>query len=311
MASSTKAKITPKSRKRKAPEYKTFKLAKRIKNVKKVPGSLKILKQTTKLLVDEKRLFGGIIVVAGFLSFLFVQSFGAQIDLMDLKDSAVSVLGSSASHFAVGLTVLSSLLGSTGSQANEVAGVYRTALTVIVGLAIIWALRQVTAGEKIRVRDAFYLGMYPLVPFLLVLAVVGLQLIPLLLANLLYVAVFTNGLAVEAPEQIIWACAIGLLLTLSLYMVLSSLFALFIVTLPEMTPMKALRSARNLVLHRRLVILVRLVVMFLVLGALTIVVLLPLILFIPGVVEFVFYLFSAFSLVFVIGYAYTLYRELL
>lgn len=309
MAASAKAKAS-KPRKRKQPEYRSFKLAKRIK-VKKIPGSLKLMKQTARIFLDNKFLFGGIIIISSFLTFVFVQSFGTQTNFMDLKYSVESALGGSVNRFGTGLAVLNSLLGSAGPQSSDVASAYRTALTIIVSLAVIWAFRQILAEEKIRIRDTFYLGMYPLIPFILVLFVVGLQLIPLVLANVLYAAVFTNGLAITAPEQIIWACAIGLLSLLSLYMVLSSMFALYIATLPEMTPMKALRSARNLVLHRRLVIFARLLIMLLVVSLLAGAVLLPLIIFVPTIVEPVFYLIGSFALVFVLGYVYLLYRELL
>ncbi len=46
-----------------------------------------------------------------------------------------------------------------------------------------------------------------------------------------------------------------LLAMLTLIYVKSSLFALYIVTLPDMTPMKALRSARELARYRRWTVL--------------------------------------------------------
>src|SRR5690606_28518012 len=115
-------------------------------------------------------------------------------------------------------------------------------LLLIASLAIIWALRKTHGDVKVRARDAFYQGMYPLIPFILVLLVIGLQLLPLLLGSSLYSLVTTNGIAVHAIEQTAWLLLFGGLSLLSLYMLSSSLFALYIVTLPNMTPMKALRS---------------------------------------------------------------------
>ena len=54
-------------------------------------------------------------------------------------------------------------------------------------------------------------------------------------------------IAIGALEKAIWWIFLGLTGLLSAYMISSSVFALFISTLPNMTPMKALRSARNLV----------------------------------------------------------------
>ena len=66
---------------------------------------------------------------------------------------------------------------------------------------------------------------------------------------------------------------------LSLYMICSSLFALYIVTLPNVTPMKALRSARQLVLHRRFLVLRKILFMPLALLVLGAIIMIPLIIF--------------------------------
>lgn len=93
-------------------------------------------------------------------------------------------------------------------------------------------------------RDSYYKGMYPLVPFMLVLLVIGLQLIPLVFGNLIYSSVLQNGLAITVIEKVIWLFLFLMLALLSGYMMISSLFSLYIVTLPDMTPLRALRSAR-------------------------------------------------------------------
>ena len=89
--------------------------------------------------------------------------------------------------------------------------------------------------------------MYPLIPFILVLLVCCLQLLPLIIGSSLYSLVVSNGIAVQPIEKFVWALLFASLALLSLYMITSSLFALYISTLPDMTPMKALRSARELV----------------------------------------------------------------
>ena len=94
-------------------------------------------------------------------------------------------------------------------------------------------------------------------------------------------------------------------------MICSSLFALYIVTLPNVTPMKALRSARQLVLHRRFLVLRKILFMPLALLVLGAIIMIPLIIFLTFAAEWIFFLLSMFVLTVVHAYMYTLYRELL
>jgi hypothetical protein len=83
------------------------------------------------------------------------------------------------------------------------------------------------------------------------------------------------------------------------------------VTLPDMTPLKALRSARQLVLHRRLSILLRVIALPIILVTMAAIVMVPIILFAGGLAQIIFSTLTMFGLVFVHGYLYSLYRALL
>ena len=171
--------------------------------------------------------------------------------------------------------------------------------------------RQVLSGKQPRIRDAYYKGMTPLIPFMLVLLVIGLQLLPLLIGSALYSMVMSNGIAVYFIEKLLWTLLfIGLALW-SLYMISASVFALYIITLPEMTPVKALRSARELVRHRRWTVLRKILFLPLVLLLVTALIMVPIIILATVVVQWVFFGLTIFALLVVHGYAYTLYRELL
>ncbi len=305
-----KQKNTVKSRKRQKAVYKNFRLAKKIKHPKQLPSGVAILKQSFRTVLDHKRVFGGIVVISALLQYAVVQSFGSPLNFLSLKAQVEDILGDGASRLTTGWVLFGSLVGSSGSS-GDVAGVYQTLIVLIATLASIWALRQILAGESIGVKDSFYKGMYPIIPFVLVIFVISVQLLPAAIGSFIYSAVFDNGLAVTALEKVLWFAVFLLLVLLSLYMILSSLFALYIVTLPEMTPLKALRSARNLVLHRRFSVALRLAVVLIVVGILAVAILLPLIIFIPVLAEATFYLFSAASIVLINTFVYLLYRELL
>lgn len=277
-------KSAPKSRKLTQPNYRSFKLSKRISQPKpKLLSSFKLLIVSFKTLWQNKRIFGSILLLYFILTLLFVMFQGQ--------------------------------LSSTGLTANETTNNSAQALLfVLFSLVIIWTLRQ-TSGQKktkrIKLSDSFYSSMYPLVPFMLVLLVIGLQLIPLSIANFLYTVLFAEGLATTPLEQVLWALLLIGLSILSLYMISSSIFSLYIVTLPNVRPMQALRSARDLVRFRRWAIIVKflfLMAFCLILGAILIV---PVAMTWPGAAAWEVTILGLVALVFVHSYLYHLYRELL
>jgi len=293
-------------------KHRTLQLTKNLpKQHRPIIGPLKILTQTMRLLRRNGPLFAFILVVYSLLSMIMVRGLGGTLDFVNVKDEFEASLGAEATKVDTSVALYNYVVSSSGVNVGESAGVYQVFIVLITSLAIIWACRQLLAGERVNFRQPFYQGMYPFVPFILVLLVIGLQLIPLLLGNFLFSTVIENGLAVSVLEKAIWALLYAAFFVLSLYMIISSIFALYIVTLPNMTPLVALRSARELVLHRRLAVLLRLIFLPVILFLMSVVFIFPLILFVPGMVETVFYLTSALSLVVFHAYLYNLYRALL
>lgn len=315
----TRKKNTPKvpvtltkTRKLKAPIYKSFKISKKIKHPgAKLTGAIKLFVGSIRLIFSHKKLFFGIVTAYLVLTLVFVKGLGISSDLSELKSSLQEVLSGGAGDLYTGAALFSYLVGSSGSASSDVAGAYQTILLIVVSLATIWALRQVHADKKVRIRDAFYKGMYPLVPFILVLLVIGLQLLPLLIANTVYGIVVSNGLAITFLEKAVWLMLYGLFALLSLYMVASSVFALYIVTLPDVTPMQALRSARQLVRYRRWTVMRKFIflpVAVLFVGA---VIMIPLIIYATPLAEWIFFALTMLALAVIHSYIYGLYRELL
>lgn len=292
--------------------YKSFRLSKRIKQPKRpLPGTFQLFKRSFGHLKRHRRLFLTVVLIYLLLTVVMVKGFGVSMGVGELKSTLQEVFTGVGGSVVTGFALFAVLLGSTGSTADETTSMYQTILVVIVSLAIIWCLRQTHAGQKTTAREAFYKGMYPLIPFLLVLAVIALQLIPLLIGSWLYTTVISGGLAATLAEQVIWIVLIAMFALLSLYMVSSSAFALYIVTLPDMTPMKALRSAREIVRYRRWTVMRRalaLPILLIVTGALIMV---PLIIFVTPLAEWVFFVLNMGALAIVHSYMYTLYRELL
>lgn len=299
-------------RKLKQPQYKTFKLAKRIKSPHPpLPGVIRLTKQSYSVLRDNWKLFLGIALVYAALNIILVRGFANSLDLTQAKASLQEMSSSKPGNLVIASTLFSYLLSGSGASTNANSGVYQTMLVLLLSLVIIWTLRQVIAGIKVGVREAYYKGAYPVVPFMLVLMVVGIELVPLLAGGWLYTTIVSGGVAVGAFEKVAVFSVSFLLAILSLYMACSSLFALFIATLPDMTPIKALRSARQLVKHRRWMVLRKILFLPVILLILTVMVMTPFLIFLTGLAEVAFFALGILLLMLVNSYMYTLYRELL
>ena len=297
---------------RSLPKHQTLRLSK--KNYKQpaaIPGAWKILKATVRTVWSNKLLFFGIALVNLLLTFIFVHGLGYSWDLAEVKRSFEELLGENGGQLTTAVALLGYLAGTASSGGGEGAGTYQFFIILITSLATIWAVRQILAGEKPGLRDTFYKGMYPLVPFVLVLFIIALQLLPLLIGNLIYSSVVNNGLATTGLENIVFLLLFAGLALLSGYMITSSIFALYISTLPEMTPMKALRSARDLVVHRRWGVALRVFALPLVLILLSAILLLPLLIYATPLAQILFILLTSFSLIVTHVYMYLLYRELI
>lgn len=295
----------------KQPKYKTLRLQKSVKHHVKVPNVYRLTRTATDTVWTHKGLFAGITLVYGLLNLILVQGIAGTSDVGSLKSTLDQAFNGHLGGLGSGFGVFAVMLSSSGNSTSQTAGAYQLSLTLIGSLAIIWALRQTLAGKRLKIRDAYYKGMYPLIPFILVLLVVGLQLLPMLIGASIYSIVISNGIAILFVERLLWAIVYGLLSLLTLYMLSSSLFALYIVTLPNMTPMKALRSARELVRYRRWTVLRKIICLPIILLVVAGLVMIPIIVWLTPLAQWTFFALTMSALLAVHAYMYTLYRELL
>ncbi len=303
----------PKTRQLKTKPYRSFRLTKRIKHSKpKLTTAWRLFLLSLKFLRQNWKLFLSIVVVYFILTAVMVKGLGVSVGVKEAKSQLQDkVFTGTTGTLLTSVTLFGVLLGSTSSASSDVASVYQSILLVMTSLAVIWGLRQTYAGKKTSMRESFYKGMYPMVPFLLVLLVIGLQLLPIAAGTMIYSVVIVGGIAVTVVEKVAWILLIILLALLSLYMVSSSIFALYISTLPNMTPLGALRSARELVRYRRWMVMRKVLflpVMLLVVGA---VIMVPIIIVVTVAAEWVYFGLSMITLAVVHSYLYSLYRELL
>jgi hypothetical protein len=267
--------------------------------------------RTMRQLWRHKGLFGGIVAVYGLLNILLVRSIVGSSDLQSIKTSLDSLSQGAGGKFLSTLGSFGYLVATSGSGSAQAATAYQTLLLTICSLAFIWAFRQVLAEHVVRIRDSFYLGMYPLIPFMLVFLFIGLQLLPLVVGVGFYQVVLANGIAISFWEKALCFITLVGLGYWSLRMITGSLFAAYIVTLPDMTPMRAIREGKRLVYGRRLLVWRKLIFLPVVLLLLAAAIEFPLILWLTPVAPWVFFLISMVALPIIHGYVYNQYREML
>jgi hypothetical protein len=283
-----------------------------VRTTGRVPNSFILFAHALNHLWRHKKIFGSILLIYFLLYFVFVKGLATSFQLNETRELLDNSLGDQLGGVATASALFGALLGTAGSTAGEAASVYQLALLVLFSLVIVWTLRQTYEKSKtIKLSDAFYKSSYPMVPYLLVGLVLLLQMIPMLLAISIYGVVVANGIAVGMIEQILWLCACTVGVGVSVYFLSSSIFASYIVTLPDMTPRRALRSARQLVRFRRWSLIRKILFLPVILLLVIAVIFLPLVLYVPVIAE-VLFLVVSLSLVFVMhSYFYVLYRELL
>jgi len=271
-----------------------------------VTTSFNILGQVFRLLRRHWKILGGITLVYLILNIVLASGLSNVINnFSSVKDT----LGN-GHNFSAALHGFGSLLSGSAGAGSQSGSVLQSVLIVLESLVIIWALRQLLAGKKFSVKDAYYKSMAPLVPFLLVVLVIIIQLLPITLGAGL-IALIASALASSGLVTFIMVLVILPLLGWSIYMLSCSIFGLYIITLPDMQPRQALRSAKKLVNFRRLKIIRRILFLPIFILIVMAVIMLPLILFVHLLVVPVFYLLSILVILFVHSYLYSLYRGLL
>ena len=274
---------------------------------KKINGPFKLLAGSILVLKNNWRLFSSIFLVYCLLSFIFVNSlsFSSNSEIAKITNSNSGSLSKSSS-------LLGSVLNnSPGNSSNTSSGIYQMILWIIISLAIIYCLREVYAKNKIRARDGFYKGMYPLVPTLIIAFIIALELLPLVLGSMIFAYFFSGLITVNIIVKFIVCLVSGGLWALTFYLLATSLIAFYIATVPNMTPWQSLKLAGQMVKKRRIAVFGRIIFMAVALVLIFIVVTLPVAMISKTLIIYTEF-FLALVLLFIFhSYMYLLYRELI
>ena len=292
----------------------------------RLPGYWAFTVQVWRLLMANKKLFGLLALVYATLSALLIGLI-SQDSYQSLSDT-IRTTGADLFQGGWGeigkasLLLASSVTGNWNQPLTEAQQVYAIITGLLTWLTAVWLLRVIMAGGKPRLRDGLYSAGAPIISTFIVLLVLVVQLLPVAIATAGFGAAIASGLidggGVEA--MLFWA-AFTLLLMLSLYWITSTLLALVIVTLPGTYPFKAIKAAGDLVVGRRIRILLRLLWMALIMAIILLVVMVPIILFdawlkgiVPAIswvpiVPVLLVVVSSLAIVWISSYVYVLYRK--
>ena len=292
-----------------------------------IPGLVSHAATTFKIIFQNWRLFLPMMLWIAFFNVILVglMSEETYVQLQDSLEDNAEEQGVQLGAAMKTLLLLVSTVTTAGlnSSMSEVQQVFVVLIFLIVWLTTIYLVRHRLAGHKIRLRDGFYNALTPMISTLLVVVVILAELIPILIVIIGYsTAVQTDFLSTPFYALIFYACAAALVL-LSAYLIATSFLALFAVTVPGMYPMKALRSASDLVAGRRIKLLIRLIYLFIVLAVTVSIVLVPLIFLdlwakgqfeaLEGIpfVAFGLIIMAIFALIYATIYCYLFYRRVL
>jgi len=290
-----------------------------------MPGYIPFTVSVWRTLGRYKSTFGVMVVIYAIVSGLVVglasQSMYAQISDLIRETGGEVFQGNTGKVGEAGVLLLSSLAGGINPNMTESQQLIGGLLVLFIWLTTVWLLRAFLAGHTPRLRDGFYNSGAPFIPTLLLSLLLLLQLVPAGIASIGVSAAMPTGLISQGAEAMLFWVVVLLLVMLSLYWVTSTLIALVIITLPGMYPLRALKSAHELVVGRRLPIVLRFVWLLAVTVVLWAVILIPIILFdawIKGVWEAIeqvpivpvaLLIVSSASVIWVASYVYLLYRK--
>lgn len=194
-----------------------------------------------------------------FSTFSTIQSNYENVDqaIQEVNDSEVGdQVGFVGQAALAALTMFSASSTNGGDQSQQIMLSFSILVT---WLAVVWLMRSTMSGKKVTLRDALYNCGAPIIATLPLLLYAFLQILPIIILAMIYAALSTTGYVDSGfGSMIFWAVAV-VVLTLSFYWLTTTFLALIIVTLPNMRPVRALSVAGDMVVGRRLRIMLRIV----------------------------------------------------
>ena len=277
--------------------------------------------KTFKIILKNWKLFGGMLLVSVIFGVLF-------IGLMSQKNIASirsSIDAGELGEFATAIVVLVATIGSGGinQTLSDSQWLILSFLFVTIWLTTVYILRQILAKKHVTLRKSLYNAFTPLISTFLVFLTILIEMIPIFLLIIFYSAALKTDFLNTPFYALIFLVFAILLITLSLYLLSSSIIALAAVSAPGLYPMVALRSAHDLMFRRRTQFIIRVLFLIFVVCLNYLVIMIPVIILdnlfkssfdwsseIPIISLFLF-IMTCFNFIYISAYIYLYYKEML
>jgi hypothetical protein len=302
-------------RSKKLPEYRSFRLAKKIQPdyIKSLPSAGQLWRETWGFLWKYR---------VKMLIFLFIYTItylvlvkglnGFTTDSSELKSAIVRLTHGDIAALPTALGLYAAIIGSVSASTTDISNYYQVSILMMFSLAFIWLIRKLHGRRaNVSVKEAFYVGMRPLVPFLLVTALLIVELAPAGLGGILLGTAQSAVVQGGSGEILAFSVIMVLCLVLTCYLLAGSIFAIYIVTLPDATPMLAVRSSMRLLRVHRWVVVRKMAGFYAMLFLLGFVLGLPFVYWLPRFVEPAFFVLACASFGVMHTYMYKLYRAMI
>lgn len=188
----------------------------------------------------------------------------------DVADGKIGTVGKA------GLTLLGIISTGGLTTMNDAQIVIAVLLFTIIWLVTIYLARHLLAGhQEIKMRDGFYSALSPLVSTLVVGLIIFLEAVPIMLTIIVFQVALTTEFLSTPFYALLFFMFAALMITLSLYLLSSSFFAIIVVSAPGLYPLTAIRMAKNLIMGRRLRFLIRVFYLVIIVALLYLLLLMP------------------------------------
>ncbi|MBC7512518.1 hypothetical protein H7142_02580 [Candidatus Saccharibacteria bacterium] len=270
-------------------------------------------------------LFIKLIAVYTLLGAIFVglssqDSYAQLSELLDTTGTKVFSSGWGTIGQA-GLLLFAGLSGGLSQQLTDVQQIYSALILLLTWLTTVWLLRSILAGKRPTIRDGLYNAGSPIVSTGIVLLALIVQLLPGILALIVASSAASTSLYESGFMAMIVTILAGLFVVLSAYWSVATFIALIVVTLPGMYPLRALRTAGDIAIGRRVRLLLRLLWMIVLSALVWFAIVLIMIILVRGlsiplpwinsipIIPIVMSIMSSVVVVWSASYIYVLYRK--
>lgn len=305
--------------------HKTFKRTYRedYRRETNIPGIMHHIFASFQMIFKNYKLFLPLLILMVVLSIVLVGLMG-ESSYSELRSGVELSASDDAGSFSKAWTMLlySFSTGGLAGESREVTVAFSILIFLAIWLVTIFIIRQKMAKHEIKLRDALYNAMTPLFSTLAIFVVVLIECIPLFILVIAYSsAVQTEFLTTPFYALLFLGFAL-LMITLSGYLLSSSIIALLAVTAPGLYPIVALDVASELMMGRRIKFVLRLIALLVAVALMWVVIMMPVILFDMFMKQFAWtesipfvpiclVVMTCFTEIYVTTYLYKYYRYLL